>query len=161
MDDLKNNKFSINVDECTASNNSKVFTILVSYFSEEAHEVVIDYYDSISLTTCNAQTLKVALMKLLNEDGIPLDNLVSSLSDSASVMRGAKGGFEALMRREAPHLQDVGGDTCHHLHNTVKRFCEHFNKVVEKLMDDLHTEFKYSQDLRAYLHELCIILDVK
>ena len=36
---------------------------------------------------------------------------------------------------------------CHHIHNTVKNFCAPFNNILEKLMDDLHTDSKYSTDI--------------
>ena len=37
-------------------------------------------------------------------------------------------------------------------------FCKHFNHDIEKLVDDRHTEYKYSTDLRQWLQQLCEIL---
>jgi hypothetical protein len=58
--------------------------------------------------------------------------LVSMLSDTAAYMRGAKSGVETLLRKDNPNLLDVDGDVCHHMHNIVKKFCSHFNSIVEQ-----------------------------
>ena len=50
-----------------------------------------------------------------------------------------------------PHLLDIDGDICHHVHNTVKKFLSPLNKYIEHLTDDIHTDMKYSPDLRDYL----------
>ena len=57
-----------------------------------------------------------------------------------------------------PHLLDIDGDICHHAHNTVKKFLSPFNKYIEHLTDDIHTDMKYSPDLRDY--EICAYIDV-
>ena len=80
---------------------------------------------------------------------------MSSLSDSAAYMRGCKSGFETLLRIKVPHLLDIGGDTCHNVHNVVKRFCGHFGRYVEELLDDIHVDLKYSKDIEDYLRDLC------
>ena len=40
--------FSINIDECTSSNNHKVFSILVSFFDAEECMCKVEHYESIS-----------------------------------------------------------------------------------------------------------------
>ena len=39
-----------------------------------------------------------------------------------------------------PHLLDVDGDMCHHAHNVTGKFLKPFEKRVEQLCTDLHTE---------------------
>jgi hypothetical protein len=53
---------------------------------------------------------------------------------------------------------NIDGHTCHHVHNCVKAFCGHFDKIVEGLCDDLHGDLKWSEDLRNLLKELCSIV---
>mgnify|MGYP001606756747 CR=1 FL=1 len=70
-------------------------------------------------------------------------------------MRGCKNGLEARLREKAPHLLDIDGDTCHHIHNASKELCKPFKRHAESLFSDLHTDFKFSTDLRDALAEVC------
>ena len=129
--------FSINIDEYTSSNNHKVFSILVSFFDAEEGMCKVEHYESISLIVVNSLTLFDTICELFLKDNIPFDNLVSDLSDSTNYMRGKKSGLEKRLRDKAPHLLDIDGDVCHHIHNTVKVFCKPFENFVEKLVDQL------------------------
>jgi hypothetical protein len=151
--------FSINVDECTSQSYQKVFSIMCSVYCEEMQESVVYHYASVTLTKVSAVILQGVVVDLFDKDNIPFSNLVACLCDSANMMRGSSGGFETLLRKEnAPHLLDIDGDICHHVHNICKNFCGEFERVVESLQDDIHTDFKYSTDLRQYLQEICNIL---
>ena len=161
VSDLKNFPFSINLDECTSTNKERVLSVLVSYFSEALGECVVMHYYSLSMTTVNAETVYKAVMNAFDEDDIPLTNLISTLSDSANYMRGKISGFETRLRETAPHLLDIDGDVCHHVHNSVKKFCNHFEGYIEKFSDDLYTDFQYSADLRDYIEEMCALLGRK
>ena len=88
LSDMKNYKFSINLDECTSQDNERVLSVLCSYCSETLNMCVVQHYTSITLTTVNANTVFQALRTQLEQDEIPLTNIVSSLSDSAAYMRG-------------------------------------------------------------------------
>ena len=127
---LRNVHFSINVDECMSNNYEKVFSVLVSFFSEEQISVVVQHYKSKSFTVVNAKKLYNFVIDTLEADGIQLTNLISTLSDSTNYMRGKVAGFETLMRKAAPHLLDIDGDTCHHAHNTAAQCAQSGNKVI-------------------------------
>ena len=73
-------------------------------------------------------------------------------------MRGKMAEFQSLLRKEAPHLLDIDGDTCHHVHNASKNFLSPFNKHIEQLLTDLRTDMEWSTDLREYLKEICSLL---
>ena len=79
-----------------------------------------------------------------SRDGVLWDNLISDLSDSAAYMRGKSFGVESELWDKAPHLLDIDGDVCHHMHNSVKSFSKPFNKYVETFIDDVHTDMKWS-----------------
>ena len=51
-------------------------------------------------------------------------------------------------------------DICHHIHNSVKKFCAPFENFIEHLLDDLHTDSKYSPDIRQAIEEISFILDL-
>lgn len=93
--------------------------------------------------------------------GLPWDNLISILMDSCAVMRGSKNGLEKLIRdRRAPQMLDIDGDSCHHIHNPSKKFCSPFEHWVEGLLSDLHTDHRWSADMRDGLREISIILGI-
>ena len=145
--DLQSHKFSMNMDECTSTSNKKVLSVLVSYFSDELNKCIVHHYLSTSLTVVKATIIHSVIFDSLKKDNIPLDNLISNLSDSA--------GFETLLRSSAPHLLDIDGDTCHHIHNSVRKFCSHFQSHVEGLCDDLFQDTRFSPDIKSYLEQLC------
>ena len=157
VESMRSTYFSMNVDECFSKNHQKNFSIIVSYFEEDKGEVV-QHYRSKNFNVVNSQNLATFVLNSLEEDEVPYDNIISNLSDNTNYMRGKKGGFEALLRKHIPHLQDIDGDVCHHAHNAAEKFLKPFGKVVEKLCTDLHTEMVFSTDLWGYLGELCEML---
>ncbi|GBN83284.1 hypothetical protein AVEN_155200-1 [Araneus ventricosus] len=77
-------------------------------------------------------------------------------------MRGTKSGVETRIRKEKdPHLLDIGGDSCHHIHNASKKFCSPFDCWLENLMSDIFNDTKWSADIRDWLIEICSILNLK
>ena len=72
----------------------------------------------------NALNLFKKICELFQADQIPFENRVSDLSDSTNYIRGKKGGLEKRLRDKAPHLLNIDNDCCHHVHNSVKVFCQ-------------------------------------
>ena len=77
------------------------------------------------------------------------------LSDSASAMRGIKSSLEARVSEIAPHLIDIDGDACHHMHNIMENFTKHFNSTLEKLFIEIYRDLKLSAHSVDYLKEIC------
>ena len=46
------------------------------------------------------------------------------------------------------------------MHNSVKSFSKPFNKYVETFIDDVHTDMKWSSDIRDELKEICFMLNI-
>ena len=53
---------------------------------------------------------------------------------------------------------DIDSDAAHHVYNSAKQFCVPFSKHIENLCDNVY--FKWSQDLREHLRDICMILDI-
>ena len=155
---LKETPFSMNLDEATSSNLLRVFSVLVSYYSNTTSSVNVEHLASISVPTVDSEHMFDELKKLFTRLGIDWKNLMAILSDSASVMRGVKSGLEARVREIAPHLIDIDGDACHHMHNIVKNFTKHFNSTLEKLFREIYRDFKLSAHSVDYLKEICFHL---
>ena len=158
--DLRSSFFSMNVDECMSNAYEKIFSIIVSYFSDDLKRVVVHHYNSKAFVVVTVNLFNHVKTTLLN-DGIPLTNMISNLSDSTNYMRGKVSGFETLLRKEIPHLLNIDGDTCHHAHNSVKKFLSPFQRYIEQLLTDIRTDMQWSPDLRQYLAEICEILGIK
>ena len=108
----------------------KNFGIFVSYYSDELKRVVVQHYKSASFTIVNTNNSFDYVINSLRENEIPITDLISNLSDSTNYMRGKIAGFESLLRKEAPHLFDINGDTCHHVYNASKFFLPHSINIL-------------------------------
>ena len=87
IEKLKESNFSINIDECTATNRHKrVFSILVSFYDEILKKVVIEHDESVECTLVNSLTLLHKVDCLFKQNGIPWENLISDLSDNTNYM---------------------------------------------------------------------------
>ncbi|ELT95293.1 hypothetical protein CAPTEDRAFT_190074 [Capitella teleta] len=101
-----------------------------------------------------------AICRIFKKHGMPWENLVSVLLDSCNIMRGFKKGRKQKLRQKAPHLVDIDGDVCHHVHNASRKFCASFRHWLEGDFGDLHTNFRYSTDQRdLFCHKTCPILN--
>lgn len=159
LEDLKKEKFSLNIDESTSNNNEKVVTVLVNYLRKD--RIVTEHLQSFSVNSVNSAVLFDSIVKLIDDKSIPWNNMMSVLLDSCNVMRGKKSGLESKLREKCPNLLDIDGDSCHHAHNCAKQFCKQFGLHIESLITDIHNDLKWSPDLRAALMEICDILQIK
>ena len=82
---------------------------------------------SVEVIKVDAQSLFDVIVDMFTTHDIPWTNLISVLMDSCSVMRGSKSGLETRVREKANHLSDIDGDSCHHIHNGSKKFCQPFS----------------------------------
>lgn len=149
------------MDESTSRVHKSILTILAQYFSAERKKVVVEHFASIELSICDAETIYEKISSLIEGNEIPWGNLISVLFDSCNTMRGVKAGVESLIRkRKAPHLLHIGGDTCHTVNNSAKKFAEPFEKNIENLCDLLHFDLQ-SVHQRSIFFSICEILGVK
>ena len=88
IESLRTSCFSFNLDECFSNNHKKIFSSVVSYFSEDAGEVLVQHYKSQEFAKVNAKNLSEFVTNSLKEDAVK--NVVSNLSDSTNYMRGKK-----------------------------------------------------------------------
>jgi hypothetical protein len=137
--------------------------VLVSFYDESLESVVVEHLASLNVTsTGDAQSLFDKVCDVFHKNNLPWDNLISVLLDSCNVMRGSKSGLETRLRQgKAPHLLDIDGDSCHHVHNCAKVFCKPFENYLEQLYTALHTDFKWSPDLVEAMKEICMIMGIK
>ena len=141
---------------------NRVLAVLVSYYSPVQKEVVVEHLTSVSIVSVTSKSLLQELNKVFTDNQIPWTNLMSVLMDSCAVMRGSKSGLEVRLRSEkAPHLLDIDGDSCYHIHNAAHQFLKPFEFWIERLFIVLHTDFKWSVDLRDALATITELIGCK
>ena len=62
------------------------------------------------------------------------------------------------VRDKATNLLNIDRDLCHKVYNTVKLFCKPFNKYLEDLWRDLHSDVIFSADIKTALKDFCLLL---
>ena len=75
-------------------------------------------------------------------------------------MQGKKSGLETKLFEKAPNMLGIRCNTCHVIHCAVKRFCDPFLGFVEKGLDDLNVDPKFSSEIKDYLQEICFMLNL-
>ena len=97
--------------------NKEVLGVLTSFYNKDLGKVVVEHLVSIELLTVTSDALYQAVVKLMKGNDIPWPNLASILMNSCNVTRGSKSGLEVRIRKgKVPHLIDIHGDICHHIH---------------------------------------------
>ncbi|KAL5010546.1 hypothetical protein ScPMuIL_012851 [Solemya velum] len=140
LDNIRQAPFSLNIDESTSSSHKRVLAVLVSYYSDIDKSVVVEHLKSLELIKVDAVSIYDALVDFF--DSIPWDNL-------------------RIRETKAPHLLDIDGDICHHVHNASKKFCDPFEYWAEGLFCDNYADFKWSANLKDALAEICELLGLK
>ena len=161
IENLKSGKFSLNIDESTASNSQHILTMLANFYNRDRGVIVTEHLSSVQITTVNSSTLFEAVKYAIESEDIPWSNLMSVLMDSCKVMRGSKSGVEVRLRNVAQHLLDIDGDTVHHVHNASKRLTDPFAQLIENLGKTLHKDMKWHKDVEEALEEICFIIGTK
>ena len=134
---LRETPFSLNMDVSTSSNTKHVYTILVSFYNAKVENV-------------------------FSTRETPFEKLITMLADSASTMRGLVFGLETkLQTTVSPHLIYINGESCHHIHNIVKKLTLRFNYFLENLFRDVSTGFKFSPACLDLLQQLTFHLGMK
>ncbi|GBM10091.1 hypothetical protein AVEN_230361-1 [Araneus ventricosus] len=116
---------------------------------------------------CASYKMKFGVAKIFLQDTLKnlqtiklLLNLDEFTSYNNIVMRGTKNDVETRITKEkAPHLLDIDGDSCHHIHNASKKFCLPFDCWLE--IRDIFNDTKWSAGIRDWLIEICSILNLK
>lgn len=112
VDQCRNEKFSLIIDESTDISVSQVLAVVVRYFDVEKNDVCDSLLDSIVVEDGSASGLYKAVKTTLNEKKIPVSNIIGFGSDNCSTMMGSKSGFQTLLKKDIPSVF-VMGCVCH------------------------------------------------
>lgn len=74
MSQMKNNKFSLNLDETTACNNKHFVTVLVNLYCENDNKVILEQVTSKELISVNSVSLYKILVEQFESNDIFTQN---------------------------------------------------------------------------------------
>ena len=134
---------------------------MVNYFNPPVDKMLVEHLAAFELVKVNTASIFAALVDLFNTYNLSWKPVISIMMDSCAVIIGSKGLETRIMRELAPHLLDVDGDVCHHVHNASKRLCAPFEPWTEKMSNDLHNNHKWSVNLHEWLADICSVVGIK
>lgn len=112
---LRDNPFSLIIDETTDVATSKCLALVARYFDDKSGTVQDRFWGIIELLNCTAESIYKTICDMFIKSKVPFENLIGFASDNASVMMGRKGGVKSFLLNKCKHLY-VLGCTCHSLH---------------------------------------------
>ena len=156
-DKLRNNVFSLQIDESNKMYGKKFFIMLVKFFDDELGKVVNRFWDSKITNKATADLLVKAIINSFREHNVPTDNCIQIMSDSPNTMRGPyKGVVTQITKNYAPHLMDLGGCSLHYASNAVKNATHKLYKAeeIEEFLQDSSTFFSFHVEFAEEFSEL-------
>ena len=90
-----------------------------------------------------ARNLFAALKLSLSNNGLDLSKCIAFMSDTTNVMKGARSGVQSLIRKEYPHVLDVGC-ICHLADLTIKSGIQALPIDIDQLFIDVFYYFYHS-----------------
>ncbi|CAG9793730.1 unnamed protein product [Diatraea saccharalis] len=152
--DLKDQPFSLLIDESTDIAVQKYLGLIVIYFSELYQKFVSTYLDLAELHEFNAEGIVSAIKKTLKRFDLRLENLMGLGTDNASVTVGVNNGVYIKLKEEIPHLILVRC-LCHSLQLAVSAAAKEFlPRNLEFIIRETYDWFSRSTSRQLLYKEL-------
>ena len=87
---LRKTFFSLNVDESINNAQESILSIMVQYYCDKEEKILLRHLSSIKLQACASNDIFEAIVAVLEDNNIPLINLVNILMDSCNTICGVK-----------------------------------------------------------------------
>ena len=130
-ENMSNNPFSIMIDESNDSTD-KSCIILIRVFDHNVGNVCTRFLDMPVVNIGTAQNIFQALSDSLEKKGLDFTKALAFVSDTASVMKGARSGVQKLIKNKMPQLYDVGC-ICHLADLSIKAGLETLPVNIDQL----------------------------
>ena len=135
---------------------SQVLAIVVRFFDPVTQEVRDAFFDSVTVVDGTAQGLYNSVKQLLQDQNIPLTNIIGFASDNCSTMLGKTGGFQALLKQDVPNVF-VLGCVCHSFalcaSHAVKNVPSYFEQFLKNISSYLSQSSKRLQEFHL-IHDV-------
>lgn len=153
-----NGMFSLIVDETTDTSVKKSLAVVARFCP---NGVVKDrFIGLIRVNDASAEAMFNSIVKLLNEIGVPIKNIIGFAGDNAAVMMGRNSGLQALLKKVNENIF-ILGCTCHSLHLCSSGACKKLPKSVEEFARGLYNHFSNSPKRIEKFEEFQSFLELK
>lgn len=135
---LKKCKFSLIIDETTDVSTKKQLVLLTRFYDPSTQQIIDNYLILLEVEDCSAKGLFASIESFFTSHDIPFKNLIGFASDNCSVMMGAKGGVQALLKNKVPSLF-IQGCVCHSMHLCASKACSELPSYLEELARSIYS----------------------
>lgn len=149
---LRDNKFSIVLDETTDRSTKSQMAVLGTFFDMENFKMRCVFIDLIEMPNGKADTIYEKLKHSLKEKDIPIENVIGFCSDTCNVMFGKHHSVSQLLVRDHPWILPVKC-SCHLIHICASYASQKLPKFLEDLCRNISAHFHFSSQRRDALHE--------
>lgn len=166
--DLRNEKFSLLIDESTDRGTIKSVCICVRYNVGNAIKTkllsLVEVFNKNDFDSANegatAQHLYDCVMKVIKDANISEENLIGFASDGCNTMMGVNNSFSSRLKQNFPGIM-ILKCICHSLHICASKACEKLPRMCEDLARDVHAYFKNSSKRQCQFTEFQIFCNAK
>ncbi|CAF4956521.1 unnamed protein product [Pieris macdunnoughi] len=153
-EDLKDQPYSLLIDESTDISVHKYLGIIIIYYSCSHKKIMSTFLDLPMLNECDADGIVGTIKATLARFNIPLQNLMGIGTDNASVMTGVNNGVYAKLKKDLPSLVLVRC-ICHSLQLAVSAVTKQFlPRNLEFIIKETYDWFNRSSSRQAAYKEL-------
>lgn len=159
VDSLKNNKFSILVDESTDHSAIKNLAIVVRL--NDNFNVSDNFLALLPVSDATAANLYNVIKTFLTSHNINFkNNLIGFAADGANAMMGVHHSLKTMLMNDVPHLFVIKC-ICHSLALCASYACSKLPPEPEKLVRDIFTYMQYSFKRFTEFKEFQVFLNLK
>lgn len=155
VDILKENKFSILLDESTDVGLNKTMCLLMRFVHPKIGNIHTQLLELLHLDArdCRAENLYQEFKNLLAKFDIPITNVIGMASDGASVMVGKNNSFASRLLQVCPNAT-VLKCVCHISAIIASKACLALPRAPEDLLRQIYTYLSSSSKRCAQLSEM-------
>lgn len=135
IEDLKNNYFSIIIDETNDISTVKCLVILTRYLKNGS--IMDRFYDVLHVKSCSAEDLFNSICSSFKESNVPLKNIIGLAADNCAVMMGNIKSVKTLFQKVNKNIVVVGC-TCHSFHLCASYACKKLPQCLEQFTHDIY-----------------------
>lgn len=157
---LRQNKFSLIIDEATDVSTCKCLAMIARFFDHSKGKIRDRFLGLLQLESSDSKSIFNAIQDFFAKNRIPFANCIGFAADNASVMMGNIQGVKARLKNLNPHLYVVGC-ICHSMHLCCSAASKAIPSNVEHLVRDIYMFFAHSSKRQREFSEFQEYFDMK
>ena len=161
IDVLKNQTFSILLDESTDVSVTQMLALVVRYVNANTMQTVDRCFNIIEVLDGTSLGLFKAVSNVLFEKhSIPPKNLIGLGADNCATIMGKVSGFQAQLKEACPHIF-VKGCICHSLAFCLSHASKKLATWIENYIRDICSYFSHSsksKNLKIFKNYVMILV---